>query len=437
MNTNKNSITIIFIIIIFSVELISTKTNKYNFLISSVNTEGNAIVDKGDAIANTNSDAAVSLTKDSPLSTTEESSGDQVIALADSSSNSLSLSGNAQSTALSSAKSQEKEITNDLTQTLPNSDDVVLAAAGAQANANTLSGNVTSIAVASSYSDDTILNNSNDNIVSDEGLNVVSGVDTICNQSDWDDLGIKAKAISVNHIGKVYFIGLDGYLYKFELVGKRNNKVKGEIDLRNLEKVTVGPDNSLYVINEYGDAFYLPNGESKNNTWMKLDGCFRDISVSRTGIIYKLGCDYDTNSGFSIYRLICSGNKITCNKVGLNQDDECFWFKLDQKAIRISLSPKGTLYFIDNNAYVYVSDGLETRKVMGIKASDISVSNDGSLFITRILDKFVYLIRDVENLDGYDCIQADAIAIQVGPLNLPFVIADNNSVYFTSKYAFN
>jgi hypothetical protein len=432
----KDSNTLIFIVFILTIHLFATIATQENFILSTATSEGNATADQGNTLADTKSEANALFTKDESLSLNQGRGGDAIIALSDSKANSITLNGDAQSRALSSANSQEKEITNDSSKTEQNSKDKILATAAAKADAATLSGNAASLAVSGSYSDNSLVYK-NDNIVYTANLNSNNYLESLCHETEWDDLGIKAKSISVNQIGKIYFIGDDGYLYKYELVGKRSYKVKGEIHLRKLRYVTVGPDNSVYVINKYGDAYYLPYGDRDKNKWMKLDGCFRYFSVSRTGTMYKLGCEYDINGGYSVYRLVCNGYKLSCEKVGLNSEDNCFWFKLDQKATKIVVSPNGTLYFMDNNAYVFTYDGLQTRKVVEIKANDIAVSNDGTLFITRILDKFIYKIYDIDNLDKMECLQSAAVAIQVGPLNLPFIISENNSVYFTSKYAFN
>jgi hypothetical protein len=425
------------IILILCIHLITTKSGQENFILSSANTEGNALSDIGNTKADSNSDAAVSLVKDSSLSMGRNKAGDQIIALSGSKSNAFSLTGNAQAGALSTAESEKKEITNNITEFQPNLNNLVLAIADSQANAATLSGNAQSLAVTITQSNDSAINNSDNSNLSNVGSNIESNLITNCYETEWDDLGIRAKAISVNHKGQFFYVSEDGYLNRFELVGKRSKQVKGEIHIGKLVKVTTGSDNSLFAINKYGDAFYLPHGDAYNNKWMKLDGCFRDIAVSRTGSIYKLGCDNDVNSGFIIYRLICNNNTFITDKYGLTNEDDCFWFRLDQKAIRIAISPKGTLYLIDISNDVYSFDGLETRKFSDIKARDISVSNDGIIFLTGIPDNYLYKIIDDKYPVEYECFNTNAIAVQAGPLNLPFIITDNGFVHFTSKYSFN
>jgi hypothetical protein len=481
MSRMINVISIFVIFLIFSIQQSSSKlhSSQDNFLLSSSVTEANAISDLGGSEAYSNSDSSVSLTQNSNLSKIEDNinhNGNSIIGLSDSKSNAVTDTGNAKASSTSNASAAKKEIIydetslNELNPTNPiENSDVVLAASNSRSNAATKHGNASSVAVTNTYVDDNSLN-INTNEINEIGSpaitqNEASNLYSDCYEYNWADLEIEAKAISVNAHGILYYIDLDGELNKFEFVGKRSHKVKGKIQasvdsivdinwegtnldsthLRNLEKVTTGTAiDDVFVISKYGDGYYY---ESIEDRWIKLDGCIRDIAVTPKGDVYKLGCDYDEN-GYSVYRYICKAlGFIDCyGKDGMvyhefTENDECFWFKLDIRANKISVTDHETLYLIDgkNHSYFYDQNIFNLKKITEIKVKDMSVSNDGNLFLTG-MDQMIYIIStndDGENPSAIECFKSNATAISVGPINLPFIISDNGAVLFSSKFPFN
>jgi len=414
----KKYIFVIILIISIQSSLCKIGTNKQDNLISVSNSQANSAADTGDVIANSDSVSGASLNKDTSLATDQSNQGGDIVAsLSNSNANSLTNSGNAQS--ISSSTSQANKTQTNSPSAQPATGDIIAAQANSQSNAATQQGNASSIAVANS--------SSSDNEVSTP-ITVPSNP-TCPDAYNWSNLKIKANAVSVNSAGVLYYIGSDGLLYKLSFIGDRPRKMRGDYTLRELAKISVGSNNNIFIVNIYNDGYYL----SSENTLIKLDGCIKDISVSRSGDVYKLSCN-SGDKGYDVYRLICK-KELSCDRQDIYNPRHCTWFKLDFQAIKIALSSNGVVYLIDNQNDVYQYDGFNMSSFLTLKARDLAVSNDGSVFVVGI-DKNIY--RSVYDETGnYVCVNSNAVGVTIGPLNMPFVISDDSSVWFTSKYCFN
>ena len=474
MRKIMNKVSIFLFLFIFCVD-IKIHLSKDNFLLSSSLTEANSASDFGGAEANSNSDSSVSLSKNSNFLNLEDRNnykGDFIIGLSDSKSKALTDLGNAKATSTSTASAYKNEIINNddisnddrnITNSQDNSD-VILAEAKSKSYAASKKGDASSVAVAITnvYDNSSIYKNEEERINHTNIDNQISLLNSDCIEYNWTDLEIAANYISVDAYGILYYLDLGGCLYKFEFVGKRSHKIKTTVDsiddtdgdeinqdfnyLRNLNKIITGAyNNYLFVISKYGDGYYYRSLKEK---WMKIDGCIWDIALNRNGIAYKLGCDYDDN-GYTVYRYICDQlSMLEIEKDDPNyfyqfkENDECFWFKLDFRAKKISINNEGTLYFIgiDDELCSFDEKSNNLNKIYtAIKVKDFSISNDGSLFLVGI-DHIIYkiTINEYEQNDSdIECIKCNASAISVGPINLPFIISENGKVLFSSKFPFN
>jgi len=469
-----NQVSIFLFLFIFCVD-IKIHISQDNFLLSSSLTEANATSDFGGAEANSNSDSSVSLSKNPNFSNEEDRNnykGDSIIGLSDSKSRALTDLGNAKAISTSTALASKNDLINNdniikdnlnTTNSQDNSD-VIIAAANSNSYAATKKGDASTVAVANTnVSDNSTINNNEEERINHTNINnQISILNSDCIEYNWTDLEIAAIYISVDSYGILYYLDLRGYLYKFEFVGKRSHKIKTTVDsiddtqgeevnqdsnyLRNLNKIITGHYNDdIFVISKYGEGYYYRSIKEK---WIKIDGCIMDIALNHNGIVYKLGCDHDEN-GYRVYRYICDQLSILDYETDdpnsfyeFKENDECFWFKLDFRAQKITIKNEGTLYFIDHENEVYYFDEKSNNmnKVnTGIKVKDFSISNDGSLFLVGI-DQFIYKITINEgekNDNDIECIKSNASAISVGPINLPFIISKNGKVLFSSKFPFN
>ena len=414
---------LLFIIIsIISINTIFSKmeTNKQDNLVSISTVQANSAANTGDAVANSNSVSGATLNKDTSLATDQSiQSGDVVASLSNSGASALTNCGNANASSTSTSQAVKAGTEAASPSDQPNTNDLIVAQANSQSTAATQQGNALSVAVANSSSaDNTVI-----------APTTVAANPSCPDAYNWTNLEINALAMSVSSAGVLYYISLDGYLYKLTFVGGRPSKIRGDYTLRNLVKIAVGSNNNIFLVNAYNDGYYL----SSENNLIKLPGCIKDITVSRSGDVYKLGCDSGHN-GYNVYRLICKKDS-SCNRPDIYSQDDCTWFKLDFQAIKIALSSNGVVYLIDNQNDVYEYDGFNMAHFLTLKARDLAVSNDGTVFVAG-MDKNIY--RSVYDETGnYVCVNSNARAITIGPLNMPFVISDNSSVWFTSKYSFN
>lgn len=143
-----------------------------------------------------------------------------------------------------------------------------------------------------------------------------------------------------------------------------------------------------------------------NSGWTKLSGLAKDIGIGSDGSAWIIGSGA-TNGGFEIFKFN-NGN----------------WIKIPGGGVRIDVDPKGNAWVIskDGDVFRYVNN--VWLSAPGVKANDIGIGADGSVFITA-QDSSVY------RWNGQSWIKRDGklSAITVDTQGVPFGISDNKQIW--------
>jgi hypothetical protein len=276
--------------------------------------------------------------------------------------------------------------------------------------------------------------------------NCKSNDGTLINWTYTEAVGVD---IGMDSQGYINAVGLDGFLYEYNMLKNSWDKVKGYPEIQNLVRVDVGQNETPYVVNSSGEAFFL----SCDNLWERLPGCARDIGTGRGGEVFKIGCER-RESGYKIYKLNCKYQNQECKKCFRYRKNnntkykytisgkKCSWFGVDGGGVRISVHPNGNPFVIDDNQNIIFFDGIDWRNIPNIKALDLSLSNEGLLFyvgsdwsVNRIITKKYR--NDYTKVNNEKLLDLPAIAIAAGPYSQPTIISDRYKIYTSSKLGYN
>ncbi len=271
----------------------------------------------------------------------------------------------------------------------------------------------------------------------------------ICNESNkdkihsiWTNTKFKALDIACSNKGDIMAIGEDKKLYKYDIQNNTFEILKQEDELSNLVRIDLGSNATPFAITDTGNTYFL----NSNSSWIRLPGCSTDISIGKNGEIFKLGCS-EKKRGFSIYQLSCEieedynkfGGRTKIFK-GLDYylrdyyaNLQCNWTNFPGYAKSLIVGNDGLPYIISKkNKFVYKSDGIYWDAVSGIKAKDISISNENVLFIVGEDAKIYEIFNDKDNeVVLFDNIDAEKIS--TGPYSRPSIIKTKEGVVYTSS----
>ena len=268
-----------------------------------------------------------------------------------------------------------------------------------------------------------------------------------CISMNWFDTTFKANDIGVSSHGDVYAAGIDGHLYSYDMTRNKWRKVKANFDLGSITRVAVAPDGTPYVVTGAGSTYYL----SPTNIWVRLPGCASDIAIGRGGEVYKIGCDIRPN-GYGIYRLFnneenelehkkhnrCIRNNELCgecakiNNESTNDMNKVYWFRLSGSGVRISVSPSGQPYIVNNSGMILSYEDSNWVPILtGGLARDITLTNDGEVFY---IDLYHNIFRIVNRNGNVYQLCGMGKTISAGPFSQPFIVGVDHSVYTSSKY---
>ena len=268
-----------------------------------------------------------------------------------------------------------------------------------------------------------------------------------CISMNWFDTTFKANDIGVSSHGDVYAAGIDGHLYSYDMTRNKWRKVKANFDLGSITRVAVAPDGTPYVVTGAGSTYYL----SPTNIWVRLPGCASDIAIGRGGEVYKIGCDIRPN-GYGIYRLFnneenelehkkhnrCIRNNELCgecakiNNESTNDMNKVYWFRLSGSGVRISVSPSGQPYIVNNSGMILSYEDSNWVPILtGGLVRDITLTNDGEVFY---IDLYHNIFRIVNRNGNVYQLCGMGKTISAGPFSQPFIVGVDHSVYTSSKY---
>jgi len=214
--------------------------------------------------------------------------------------------------------------------------------------------------------------------------------------------------------------------------------------MTNISRVDVDDDGTPYVITSCGKIYYL----NCQNHWVMLPGCGTDIGVGRGNDVWKIGCD-SRAGGYGIWKLFCkekskcSGER-SCNRwrnnkytitMGEGEKKKCYWYRIEGGAARIDVHPDGNPWVSTDAGYIYGYDSVNWHFIQGILAMDLTVSNEGMLFVAGS-DNSIWSLENVDSMSWAN-INGSAMAISAGPYSQPWIIGADKNAYSTSKMGFN
>ena len=273
------------------------------------------------------------------------------------------------------------------------------------------------------------------------------------NSVQWTSTGIEAVDVGVGAEGDMYVIGTDDLIYQYEFKTNSYISVDGDFELLKPTRIDVDENGTPYVIANCGKVYYL----DFFNHWVELDGCASDIGVGRGSDVWKIGCDEKSQGGFGIWKLICEEHqeepstycereqirfrKLTYLFSNLKQNHKntakhCFWYRIEGEGTRIDVSPDGLPYIIGPGNVVMKYEDPNWLGIFGNYAVDLTVSNEGLLFIVDLNGNIHRVIT--EELGTWEQVNGNAIAISAGPYSQPLMIGkQDNIVYTSSKFTYN
>jgi hypothetical protein len=260
----------------------------------------------------------------------------------------------------------------------------------------------------------------------------------------WTDTNFKGKDCGVGSEGDTFIAGLDGKLYKYQIITNTYTEVYGDNEMPFISKVDVDSDGTPYIVTNRGGQIYYLDCQNK---WVRIQGCANDIGVGRAGEIWKIGCD-SRLGGFGVWKLFCN-RKCGCNcnrscirfsslryaPLGTEQRKNCYWLRIEGGGKRLDVDPNGNPWIVADNNSVYQYDGFNWKYVPGYFANDIAISNDGTVFASGIDNNIGRLI--CPDVGTWQILTGAAKSICVGPFDLPFIIDGENNVFTCAKRDLN
>ena len=228
----------------------------------------------------------------------------------------------------------------------------------------------------------------------------------------------KASDIAIGADSSVFVIGTDsvsptGGNSISKLVNGTLQKMPFSAGIR----IAVSPQGIPWVVNK-SNLFYKYAGYY----WTPLPGSGTDIGIGADGSVFAIGDILVSSTG--------GYNVMKWNGFG--------WDQIPNGAgIRIAVSPQGIPWIVDKSNNVFKYDGISTWKIVpGVKAIDIGIGGDGSVFVTGISvsgNLITYPIYKYVNNSWVTVKDVKGTNIAVSPKGFPFWVDSQFNIY-TSGY---
>lgn len=124
-------------------------------------------------------------------------------------------------------------------------------------------------------------------------------------------------------------------------------------------RIDVDPQGYAWIVNDRGEIFRFSGAG-----WNKLPGLAKDVGVGANGAVWAIGTG-QVAGGFEVFRW--TGNN---------------WVRMPGGALRIDVDPQGNPWVANDAGDVFRFTGSGWVGVPGVKARDIGIGGDGSVFVT-------------------------------------------------------
>lgn len=174
------------------------------------------------------------------------------------------------------------------------------------------------------------------------------------------------------------------------------------VDMKNKAiRLDVTPEGYAWVVNDKGEIHRYAN-----NGWNRVPGTARDVGIGANGAVWVIGAQA-AQGGFEIFRWN-NGN----------------WQKVPGGGVRIDVDPQGNAWVVSEGGDVFRHTGSNWAGVPGVKARDIGIGGDGSVFVAA-------QDGSVHKWNGSAWVKRDGrlAEITVDAQGVPFGTSDNKQIW--------
>jgi hypothetical protein len=238
---------------------------------------------------------------------------------------------------------------------------------------------------------------------------------------NWTKIDFLAKDAALGTFRNIYLVGQDGNVYLYHPTDNQNTLI---IENKNITKISTYFD-SLFTIDNNGNIAFITDGMIYN-----FNTCAKEISITTVGEVFKLGCQ-STGRGYGLYKLQCKSGNNTYTKLLdryiIRNDNKCEWIYQNIDGLKVAIS-SDTIYTINyQNEIVYYTNDNSRHTIPDIKASDISVTKFGILYVVDENNR-LYILNEYN--DYKPNLLMDNVQVATpGVLNVPIYIDTKNGVY--------
>lgn len=168
-------------------------------------------------------------------------------------------------------------------------------------------------------------------------------------------------------------------------------------------RLAVDPQGNAWIVDDKG-AVQRHDGSK----WVAVAGIHAsDIGVGADGSVWAVGSQPFDAGGFGIYRYTGTS-----------------WTQMPGAAVRIDVDPKGNAWIVNKLGEVFRWGGSAWVAVLGVKARDVGIGADGSVFVLGVDDK-VYRWGG----SAWVAREGSARNITVNAAGVPYAVTDAGVIY--------
>ena len=278
---------------------------------------------------------------------------------------------------------------------------------------------------------------------SSKSLSLTFPTTTLITFTDLDQKGLD---IGCGSEGDICVAGLDGKLYCYDFYRDEWEEITLNEEIGSITRVDIDDDGRIYIVADCGTYFL-----DCNENWVRLPGSAKDIGVGANFDVWKIGSD-KVGDNYGVWKLFCECDcNCICSRVCIRfrklrffvctpiVKKRCHWFRAEVRGINVDVFPNGDAAVVDADGKVYIVDGqtfeyklLEANNNPSIKAVDITVGNNGVLYITSV-DKKIYKYNPATKLWEYiDKATVPALRICASAYDLPSYVSFPDNWIYTS-----
>ena len=213
-----------------------------------------------------------------------------------------------------------------------------------------------------------------------------------------------------------------------------------------VKRIAAGADGTILVNNSNDKSLWLNNG---NGNWTNLQGTANDVAIVSAKSLYRVGQDNyvyrsDTNGqswnnvGRDSVTISAAAdgtvavtnirNELWVKRADNNVED---WYQIPVQAKRVAVMNSGTFYYIgmDNNVYRTGPTGNWAR--VGVDASDISASSDGSVMVVNKNNGTLWRKNADNNVEAWtqQPTNQPAIAVAIPSAKRVVMVGQDTNIY--------